>query len=87
LYLLLKNQELILNYVSQEEFGKVFLPLIAKSLACGVPKLQILALTKIRNIFSQLEYQVVKSQILPRVLQILETAKAVELKLETFDTL
>ena len=87
MYLLLKNQELILNFVSQEEFGKVFLPLIAKSLACGVPKLQILALTKIRNIFTQIEYIIVKTQLLPRMLQILETAKDIQLKLETFETL
>jgi len=87
LYLLLFNQELILNFVSQEEFGKVFLPLITKSLACGVPKLQMLALNKVKTIFSQIEYQVVKSQILPRVLQIMETTTARELKLEVFETL
>lgn len=56
LFLLLKNQGLLVKFVSQEEFGKVFLPLITKSLACGVPKLQLLALDKVRSIFSQLEY-------------------------------
>jgi len=56
LYLLLKNQELIVNFVSTQEFGEVFLPLITKSLACGVPKLQVLALNKVKSIFSTMDY-------------------------------
>ena len=56
LFLLLKNQDLLVKFVSQQEFSQVFLPLITKSLACGVPKLQLLALEKVRSIFSQLEY-------------------------------
>jgi hypothetical protein len=34
-----------------------------------------------------MDYQVVKSQILPRVCKILETANTVDLKLEVIDTL
>ena len=44
LFLLLKNSELILKFVSSQEFGANFLPLMQKSLECGVPKLQLLAL-------------------------------------------
>lgn len=58
--------------MSQAEFGQVFLPLITKSLACGVAKLQVLALSKINSIFKQLDYQLVKSQVIPRILQILD---------------
>lgn len=83
----MKNQELIVNFVSNQEFGEVFLPLITKSLACGVAKLQVLALHKVNSIFSQMDYQVVKSQIIPRVLQVLETAKEVDVKIEVLDTL
>mmetsp|Transcript_7884 Transcript_7884/g.13219 ORF Transcript_7884/g.13219 Transcript_7884/m.13219 type:complete len:657 (-) Transcript_7884:705-2675(-) len=86
IYLLLKNQELILKFISQQEFSQVFLPLITKSLACGVPKLQVLALNKVKTIFQQMDYQVVKSQIIPRVLQILETAQQLDLKMEVFAT-
>ena len=39
IYLLLKNQATIINFVSKEEFAAVFLPLISKALSCGVPKL------------------------------------------------
>ena len=63
------------------------MPLICKSLTCGVVKLQILALKKVNSIFSQLEYQLVKSQIIPRVLENLENASSLELKLEVFTTL
>lgn len=52
LYLLLKNKELIVNFVSQKEFGEVFLPLMTKSLECGIPKLQVLALSRIKTIFT-----------------------------------
>lgn len=34
-----------------------------------------------------MDYQVVKSQVLPRVCKILETAKSNDLKLEVIDTL
>ena len=39
LFLLLKHSELILKFVSSNEFGTNLLPLIQKSLECGVPKL------------------------------------------------
>lgn len=87
LFILLKGKELIVNYVSQKEFGEVFLPLLCKSLECGIPKLQILALSRIKTIFTQMEYQTVKSQVLPRVCKILEQATNLELKLEVIDTL
>lgn len=87
LYTLLKNHELIINFVSQQEFNQVFLPLITKSLSCGIPKLQQLALSRVKGIFSQMDYQLIKSQIIPRVLQILETAKMNELKIEVIDTI
>lgn len=50
-------------------------------------KLQVLALHKVKSIFSQMDYQVVKSQIIPRVLQVLETAKEADVKIEVLDTL
>ena len=46
----------------------------------------MLALNKVKSIFSTMDYQIVKSQIIPRVLQILETAKDIDLKLEVLDT-
>lgn len=87
LYLLLKNKELIVNFVSQKEFGEVFLPLMTKSLECGIPKLQVLALSRIKTIFTQMEYHVVKSQVLPRVCKILETTTSLDVKMEVIDTL
>lgn len=60
---------------------------MTKSLECGIPKLQVLALSRIKTIFTQMEYHIVKAQVLPRVCKILETASAVDLKLEVIDTL
>lgn len=84
---MLNNENLIVKFVSQQEFAQVFLPLISKSLACGVPKLQMLALSKVQSIYKKIDYTMFKSQVIPRVLQVLETAKNVELKLEVFTTL
>ena len=39
LFLLLKHSELILKFVSGSEFASNMMPLIQKSLECGVPKL------------------------------------------------
>ena len=72
LFLLLKNSELILKYVSSNEFSQNMLPLIQKSLECGVPKLQLLALECIEKLFKTLDYQHVKTNLIPRVLKILE---------------
>jgi hypothetical protein len=44
LFLLLQHASLILKFVSSGEFCQNLMPLIAKSLDCGVPKLQLLAL-------------------------------------------
>ena len=87
LYIMLNNEDLIIKFVSQQEFGQVFLPLISKSLACGVPKLQILALSKVQSIYEKIDYTLFKSQVMPRVLQVLDTAKDLTLKLEVFVTL
>ena len=47
LFLLLKYSELILKFVSPSEFAANMMQLIQKSLECGVPKLQLLALEQI----------------------------------------
>ena len=44
LFLLLKHSEIILKFVNPSEFASNMMPLIQKSLECGVPKLQLLAL-------------------------------------------
>ena len=84
---MLNNEDVIIKFVSQQEFAQIFLPLISKSLACGVPKLQMLALSKVQSIYKKIDYNMFKSTVIPRVLQVLETAKNVELKLEVFQTL
>lgn len=47
----------------------------------------MLALSKVQSIYQKIEYAMFKSQVIPRVLQVLDTAKSVELKLEVFTTL
>ena len=50
LFLLLKHSELILKFVSSNEFASNLMPLIQKSLECGVPKLQLLALEQVKKV-------------------------------------
>lgn len=47
LYLLVENSEMFYKYVNAGDFQSHFLPLILKSLDCGVHKLQHLGMTKI----------------------------------------
>lgn len=72
LFLILKNTELFMKFVGPQEFQQNFLILVNKSLECGVPKLQFLALTKVPSIIKQIDYNTVKQSILPRILMILE---------------
>ena len=72
LFIVLKNTELFMKFVGPQEFQQNFLILVNKSLECGVPKLQFLALTKVPIIIKQIDYNTVKQSILPRILMILE---------------
>jgi hypothetical protein len=72
LFLILKNTELFMKFVGPQEFQQNFLILVNKSLECGVPKLQFLALTKVPSIIKQIDYNTVKQSILPRIMMILE---------------
>lgn len=58
---MLSNEDLIIKFVSHQEFAQIFLPLISKSLACGVAKLQMLALSKVQSIYKKIEYNQFKS--------------------------
>ena len=87
LYLLLKNSELILKFVSATEFNSFFMPLISKSLECGVPKLQMVAISKVSVMFKKLDYSIFKTNLLPRVLIALEKSKDQEVKVKILETL
>jgi len=82
---LLKNAELILKFAPQQEFVVNFLPLLQKSLECGVPKLQLLALEKIQSMFKSLDYYQFKSNLLPRILNILESQTDLPTRIRTLD--
>jgi hypothetical protein len=62
----------MLKYAPKEEFNANMLPLLQKSLECGVPKLQLLALEQIEFMFKRLDYQTFKTVLLPRVISVLE---------------
>jgi hypothetical protein len=49
-----------MKFVGPQEFQANFLLLINKSLECGVPKLQFLALNKVPVLIKQLDYGIVK---------------------------
>jgi hypothetical protein len=63
------------------------LPLLQKSLECGVPKLQLLALDQIQSMFKKLDYQTFKSFLLPRVMNILENQTDVLAKIKVLEFL
>lgn len=87
LFLILKNTELFMKFVGPTEFQANFLILINKSLECGVPKLQFLALTKVPMIIKQIEYGTVKQAILPRMLMLLEQPSQIQIKRKTLEVL
>lgn len=70
LYLLVQNSHLLVDIGDIKEIQSVFVPLLIKSFECNVQKLQVLALQKTEALFSKIEYNVSKSQILPRVLHL-----------------
>ncbi|CDW79562.1 serine threonine protein kinase [Stylonychia lemnae] len=87
LYLILKNTELFIKFVGPSEFQSHFLVLINKALEVQVPKLQFLALTKVPFVIKQLDYAVVKTQILPRVLGLIEKNYPLQIKQKTLEVL
>lgn len=76
-----------MKYVGPQEFQQNFLILINKSLECGVPKLQFLALTKVPVIIKQIDYNTVKQSVLPRILMILEQPSQIQIKRKTLEIL
>lgn len=73
IFYLIKNSEIMLKFAPKEEFNSNMLPLLQKSLECGVPKLQLLALEQIQTMFKRLDYQTFKTALLPRIITVLET--------------
>src|ERR1700742_2205598 len=63
------------------------MPLILKSLECGVAKLQFLALNKISGMYKQLDYTSVKTSLIPRILSILEKSPTIQLKIKVLETM
>ena len=86
LFLLLKHSEIILKFVSSNEFASNLMPLIQKSLECGVPKLQLLALDQIKVLFKSLDYGLFKTSLVPRMLKILEETASLPVRIKSLET-
>ena len=80
LFLLLKHSELILKFISTHEFAANMMPLMQKSLECGVPKLQLLSLEQVEKLFKSLDYGLFKTNIVPRMLKILEETQSMQVR-------
>lgn len=76
-----------MKFVGPQEFQQNFLILINKSLECGVPKLQFLALTKVPTFIKQIDYNTVKQSVLPRILMILEQQSQIQIKRKALEIL
>ena len=87
LFLLLKYSELILKFVSPNEFASNLMPLMQKSLECGVPKLQLLALEQIFKLFKSLDYGTFKTNLIPRMMKILEETQSMEVRIRCLQTI
>lgn len=70
LYLLIQNMNLFVDFVDMKELQGIFIPLLIKSFDCGVEKLQVLAIKKAESLFSKIDYNTLKSQMLPRILNL-----------------
>ena len=68
LYLMIEHTEKLIEYVEIKEFQSTFVPLLGKSFECGVPKIQTIAIKRVEALYQKIEYNVLKSQILPRIL-------------------
>lgn len=68
LYQLIDNTEKLIENIDIKDFQTVFIPLFGKSFECGVQKIQVMALKKIEFVFTKIDYNILKSQILPRIL-------------------
>ena len=62
------------------------MPLIQKSLECGVPKLQLLALDQIKVLFKSLDYSLFKTNLVPRMLKILEETSSLPVRIKSLET-
>jgi hypothetical protein len=87
LLLLLKGTNIFIRYITGSEYQDVMLQLLLKSLECGVPKLQLTSLEIVHVIGKKIEYAAFKSQILPRILHILEKSPHAQLKIRCLDTI
>lgn len=71
LYILVENSEMFYSFISAGDFQAVMIPLILKSLECGVHKLQYLGMKKIPFLSKKIEYMTFKTQIMPRLIMLL----------------
>jgi len=67
---IIENTKSILQYVDPQDYQTLFVPLLGKSLGCGVQKIQIAALKKVIFIKDKVDYVSLKSVILPKVLKL-----------------
>lgn len=70
LFLLIQKLGLFVGYLDIKEIEKVFIPILLKSLGCGVQKLQDLAIQQTVMIFDKIDYGVLKAQIMPKILEL-----------------
>ena len=87
LFLLVKNTDLLSSFISASDFSAYVLPLLLKSLDCGVPKLQFLALSKIPDIHKKVDYNMFKTSLMPRILQTMEKASSPQVKVKVLETI
>lgn len=70
LFILMQQMEMFVNYLDIKEIELVFVPLLLKAFECGVQKLQDLAIKQSLIIFDKIDYNVLKAQILPKILNL-----------------
>lgn len=86
IFLLLKNSELFFKQAQKTEFLSNWLPLLQKSLDCGVPKLQTLSIEQVKKLFREFDYNTqVKGGLLPRICKVLELSEDTALKVCTLE--
>ena len=68
LYLIISNIEIFGDFLSQEEIKDNIMSVFFKCFDCGVPKIQILTISKAAFLTEKIDYSLIKNKVLPKIL-------------------
>ena len=82
LYFLLQKIKFIADKISNKEFSQNFLKIITKALDCNVTKIQSVVAENVDTITKKIDSLSFKTQIYPRIINVLQTTNSQALKIQ-----